>query len=307
MDFGTLPPEVNSARMHSGSGAGSMLAAADAWDRLAEAVYGVATSYRTVTAGLVAKRRAPAAITMGQTAAYIGWLKGTAALAQRAAAQARAAADAYESALAATVPPEAIVTNRTWRTSLAATNRLGQGAHAIAAAEADYDKMWAQDADAMYTYARASAAASEMTPFTAPPAAGAAAEDPDRELISVGSQLISMLPEAVQTLSSASSERFNAALLSMSSSLAELSSLKLGFARGASVPLAMAVTGAAKAVWGKRAAITAGFGGTMSIGGMSVPRAWSAAPNASSVASQVPSAAAAISRRAGGRGLRGGS
>lgn len=303
MDFGTLPPEVNSARMYSGTGAGSMLAAAEAWDRLAEAVYGVATSYRTVTAGLVAGRQAPAVVTMGQAAAYIGWLQGTAALAQRAAAQARAAAEAYESALAATVPPQAIVTNRIWRTSLAATNRLGQGAHAIAAAEADYERMWAQDAAAMYTYARACAAASVMTPFTSPPAAAG----PHPEVISVGSQLISMLPDAVRALSAASSERFNAALLSMSSSLAELSSLKLGFARGASVPLAVAVTSAAKAIWGKRAAITAGFGGTMSVGGLSVPQAWPAALNARAVGIQVPSAAAAISRRASGRGLRGGS
>ncbi|MBO0884870.1 MAG: PPE domain-containing protein, partial [Mycobacterium sp.] len=35
MDFAALPPEVNSARMYAGSGAGSMLAAAVAWDGLA--------------------------------------------------------------------------------------------------------------------------------------------------------------------------------------------------------------------------------------------------------------------------------
>lgn len=292
MDFGTLPPEVNSARMYSGCGAGSMRAAAEAWERLAEAVDGMATSYRAVTA---AGWQAPAA--------YVAWLTATAARAQHAAGQAGAAADAYESALAATVPPQEIITNRTWRTSLAATNRLGQGAHAIAAAENEYDKMWAQDAAAMYRYARASAAAAAMTPFASPPAAAG----PGQEVISTGSQLVSLLPNALDALSSASPERFNAALLSMSSSLADLSSLKLGFARGASVSLAVAITGAAKAVWGKRAPITAGFGGAMSLGGMSVPRAWVAAPGASFAAAKFPGAAAAIARRAGGGIRRGGS
>ena len=35
MDFGALPPEINSGRMYAGPGAGSMLAAAAAWDGLA--------------------------------------------------------------------------------------------------------------------------------------------------------------------------------------------------------------------------------------------------------------------------------
>ncbi len=34
MDFGALPPEINSARMYAGPGSGPMLAAASAWDVL---------------------------------------------------------------------------------------------------------------------------------------------------------------------------------------------------------------------------------------------------------------------------------
>ncbi len=32
MDFGAMPPEINSARIYAGPGAGPMLAAAAAWD-----------------------------------------------------------------------------------------------------------------------------------------------------------------------------------------------------------------------------------------------------------------------------------
>ncbi|HEU0190820.1 MAG TPA: PPE domain-containing protein, partial [Mycobacterium sp.] len=35
MDFSGLPPEVNSARMYAGAGAGPLLAAASGWDRVA--------------------------------------------------------------------------------------------------------------------------------------------------------------------------------------------------------------------------------------------------------------------------------
>ena len=50
--------------------------------------------------------------------------------------------------------------------------KLGKAAAAraaIAATEALYAEMWAQDATAMYGYAGASATASQVTPFTAPP------------------------------------------------------------------------------------------------------------------------------------------
>ena len=33
MDFGALPPEINSGRMYSGPGSGPMLAAAAGWDK----------------------------------------------------------------------------------------------------------------------------------------------------------------------------------------------------------------------------------------------------------------------------------
>jgi PPE-repeat protein len=51
---------------------------------------------------------------------------------------------------------------------LIATNILGQNAPAIAATQADYAQMWAQDAAAMYQYSASSAAATQLTPLTSP-------------------------------------------------------------------------------------------------------------------------------------------
>lgn len=60
--------------------------------------------------------------------------------------------------------------------SLAHSNIFGQNTPAIAASEADYSEMWAQDIVAMDGYAGTSAAASELTPFTSPPPTTTAAE-----------------------------------------------------------------------------------------------------------------------------------
>lgn len=52
MDYGALPPEVNSARMYSGPGSGSMMAAAAAWDGLTTELYAVAAAYGSVISPL---------------------------------------------------------------------------------------------------------------------------------------------------------------------------------------------------------------------------------------------------------------
>ncbi|OOK69925.1 PPE family protein [Mycobacterium kansasii] len=66
--------------------------------------------------------------------------------------------------------------NRSTMISLAHSNIFGQNTPAIAASEADYSEMWAQDIVAMDGYAGTSAAASELTPFTSPPPTTTAAE-----------------------------------------------------------------------------------------------------------------------------------
>jgi PPE-repeat protein len=170
MDFGLYPPEVNSGRMYSGPGSGPMLAAAQAWDALADELYTTAGSYQSVTSDLTSGSwSGPSSASMSAAAAtYVTWLSATAAQAEQTGAQAKAAAAGYEAAFASTVPPPVIAANRSLLMTLVATNFFGQNTAAIAATEAQYAEMWAQDAVAMYVYAGSSATASVLTPVTSP-------------------------------------------------------------------------------------------------------------------------------------------
>jgi PPE-repeat protein len=170
LDFGLLPPEVNSGRMYSGPGSEPMLAAAAAWDELAAELSSAATGYNSVISELTsAPWIGPASTAMVAAATpYGAWLSATAAQAEHTASQARAAVAAYEAAFALTVPPPVIAANRALLMALIATNFFGQNTPAIAATEAQYAEMWAQDAAAMYGYAGASSAASTVTPFNPP-------------------------------------------------------------------------------------------------------------------------------------------
>jgi PPE-repeat protein len=179
LDFAALPPEINSARMYSGAGSGPMLSAGAAWSQLAAEMRSAAASYNSIIDQLTSGSwLGPASTSMAAAAApYATWMNTTAAQAEQTAAQAQAAVSAYESAFGMTVPPAEIAANRAQLASLVATNILGQNTPAIAATEALYSEMWAQDAAAMYGYAGSSATASQLTPFTAPqPTTNAAAE-----------------------------------------------------------------------------------------------------------------------------------
>jgi PPE-repeat protein len=171
VDFGALPPEINSGRMHSGPGSGPMMASVAAWQKLAAELYSTAASYSSVITGLTANGwQGPSSLSMATAAThYVTWMSAAAAQAEQTAAQAQAAASAFETAFAATVPPPLIAANRAQLATLVATNFLGVNTAAIMATEAQYAEMWAQDAAAMYGYAGSSAAAATLTPFAAPP------------------------------------------------------------------------------------------------------------------------------------------
>jgi len=170
MDFGIYPPEVNSGRIYAGPGAGPMLAAAQAWQGVADQLYTTISGYQSAVSELAEGAwSGPSSAAMSAAAgSYVEWLSATAARAEQTAAQAWTAVAAYEAAFAATVPPPEIAANRGLLAVLVATNFLGQNTPAIAATEALYAEMWAQDSLAMYNYAASSAAASVLTPFTPP-------------------------------------------------------------------------------------------------------------------------------------------
>ncbi|OBJ80580.1 PPE family protein [Mycobacterium colombiense] len=168
--YAGLPPEINSARMYSGPGSESMLAAAAAWNAISAEMRSAATSYESVIAALSSEGWfGPSSTKMSAAVApFVEWLSTTAAQAEQAGAQANAAAAAYEAAFAATVPPAVVAANRTQLTNLVASNLFGQNTGLIAANEVQYGEMWAQDASAMTSYSTASRAATEMAPFQQP-------------------------------------------------------------------------------------------------------------------------------------------
>jgi PPE-repeat protein len=216
MDFAFLPPEINSGRMYTGPGPGPMLAAAAAWDDLAAELGSTAASYASEVSALTSGAwQGPSSASMAAAAApYVAWMNATAAQAEETGSQAKVAAAAYEAAFAATVPPPVIAANRALLMMLIATNILGQNTPAIAATEAHYMEMWAQDATAMYAYAGSSASASQLTPFTEPPpttntagtavqSAAATQATSTSSASNIGTQLaqlINSLPTALQNL-----------------------------------------------------------------------------------------------------------
>ncbi|OBF63649.1 hypothetical protein A5787_01135 [Mycobacterium sp. 852002-50816_SCH5313054-b] len=308
MDFGALPPEINSARMYAGPGTAPMMAAAAAWNSLAAELASTAAGYESVISELTGEWLGPASASMvAAVQPYVAWLNATAAHAQRAASQATASAAAFETAFAATVPSPVVAANRAQLAALVATNFLGINTPAIMATEAHYAEMWAQDAAAMYGYAASSAVAGVLNPLAPPvPTANPAAQ---AGLM----QAISSLPNAVAALASPAAavpaqatpilgypivaNTVNGLVNSTAWWVMNTipNSVLLSHAINAAPATALATTTApavavaaapAGPVGLGGAPVLAGLGQASTVGGLSVPASWSAAaPATSSTAS----------------------
>ncbi len=279
MDFAEVPPELNSARMYDGPRSRSMLEAADAWERLADELYGTVASYRATIAALNAdgwQGSASEAMTAA-TAPYLRWLNRTAAKADQIAGQARAAAGAFEDAFVATVPPQAIASNRARLSALAATNPTGHDTPEIAALEAEYGEMWAQDAAAMYRYAAASSTATTL-PSLEPPMLGynmpaLMGADDDGGVPEMLAPAMPAIPQALRSLArpvrSAAANSVVARLLRH----CKFPSPVRGFASAISSPASMTSTGTAAAV-AEPSRMNAAIGRGVVVGRLVVPPSW---------------------------------
>ncbi len=165
MSFLVSPPEIISSRLFSGAGPGSLLAAAASWQGLSSELQTAASSFGSLTSTLASGpwQGAASAAMMTVAAGHVQWLTAVAARADETSAGAMAAVSAFEAAQASTVHPLVVAANRARFVSLALSNLFGLNAPAIAATEAHYAQMWAQDVEAMVGYhGAASAAASSL-------------------------------------------------------------------------------------------------------------------------------------------------
>jgi len=320
-----VPPEINSGRMYAGPGSASLQASAAAWQALAAELGSAGAAFNAVIAALASSSwLGPSSMSMALAAApYVVWMEATAGQCEEAAAAASAAAAAFEAARAGVVPPPVIAANRATLASLMATNFLGINTPAIAANEAAYDEMWCQDTSVMYGFAAdAAGITGTLVPFV-PPAANsnpmglaaqaaavgqaggqAAGQQPmnllsqgggmanlpagmdAQSMLTMGPQLVSMIPQALQGLSSPLSSG-----MSPASGLGQFQSLLSPFMGMLNNPgmLGMGTGGAGAAAGGVGSGLSSlggasGAGGAVeamagragSLGGLSVPATWTA-------------------------------
>jgi PPE-repeat protein len=171
MDFGMLPPEISSALIHSGPGAGSLIEASAVWQQLGTELENSLPGYASVLSSLAEAWEGPSSMAMIQAVEpYLAWLRTTAQLCERVGSSMEAVAAAFELACRTVVFPVHVAANRTRLAQLIATNWLGTNFVAIAETDARYEGMWVNNSAAMYRYAATSAQATRLPQFSSPPA-----------------------------------------------------------------------------------------------------------------------------------------
>lgn len=171
VDYGAMPPEINSGRMYTGAGSSTFMASVAAWQALAAELGVAATSFFGVVDALATGPwLGPSSMSMLSAALpYVTWLANQSAQAEQRSILHGQSAAAFEMAHASVVPPPMIAENRTELATLVATNFMGVNTPAIAANEAEYSEFWAQDATTLYGFAgQAAAITGSMIPFLPP-------------------------------------------------------------------------------------------------------------------------------------------
>ncbi|WP_343601683.1 PPE family protein [Mycobacterium sp.] len=153
VEYGAMPPELNTARLQAGAGPAPMLQAAAGWEAWAAALEAQAaeltstlTSLSGAWTGMGSDRGVAACMPM------VVWLQMLATQAQKRAAQAAAQAQSFTTAATTTPQIPEIVENHVTHAVLEATNFLGVNTVPIGLNEMDYARMWDLAAGVMYAY-----------------------------------------------------------------------------------------------------------------------------------------------------------
>jgi PPE-repeat protein len=159
MEYAGMPPEVASGLVYTGPQSAPLAEAAAAWQALAADLGATATAMQTAVANLVgASWTGPTSVTMGGAGEqHVQWLVQAAAQAEETAGLAAQAAAIVDAVYTGVAPPPLIAANRAALVTLIGTNFMGCNSGAIAANQAQYQGMWAQDSTALYSYAGDSA------------------------------------------------------------------------------------------------------------------------------------------------------
>jgi PPE-repeat protein len=161
------PPEITSALIHSGPGPGSLLTAANVWQQLAIELGQTAADYASIVASIPWQGPSATAMTVS-TLPYTAWLQITAGHAAQMSMAAATMADSFISTQTAVVHPSVVAANRAQFAHLIATNFFGINFPAIAANEAQYVQMWANNTTAMLGYHATRLQTMAMPTFVSP-------------------------------------------------------------------------------------------------------------------------------------------